>query len=118
MAPELRRFLSRWNWWPVFIINIVLTLINLVAFTGFGIYYNIKVRPASRAVPGSTYLIRVISYGWAVSMVSQPRQRRLRRGLGSHHSRVGRQSSVRLKLFGTVMLACYDVNPVAIGVPR
>ena len=39
----LRRFLAKWNWWPVFIINIVLTLVNLVAFTGFGIFYNIKV---------------------------------------------------------------------------
>ena len=45
--PNCRRFLAKWNWWPVFIINIVLTLINLVAFTGFGIYYNIKVRPSN-----------------------------------------------------------------------
>ena len=39
----LRRFLAKWNWWPIFIVNIVLTLINVVSFTGFGIYYNIKV---------------------------------------------------------------------------
>jgi hypothetical protein len=36
--------LAKWGWKPVFAINILLTSVNIVAFTGFGMFYNIRVR--------------------------------------------------------------------------
>lgn len=39
----LRRILAKWGWKPVFAFNIFMVVVNVVSFTGFGIFYNIKV---------------------------------------------------------------------------
>lgn len=34
--------LAKWGWKPVFAFNIFMVVVNVVAFTGFGIFYNVK----------------------------------------------------------------------------